>query len=128
MTVKFNNVTLAESTRAPGSWVGPSNVRMESERTTAGRKYIGARRSFEKALGNASGAVTFDALKECRDTDEAAALAFSYEDTLPEGNGTLSYGGGSSANAAITRVVTEQIGVTVRATVTIAFGDKVTSG
>jgi len=119
-------VTLADPQRGTGGWTGPYNLRLESERTTAARKYIGARRSFEKSLGNTSGTLSFEAYRTCASIEEAVALAMEYEDTLPHGNGTLTFGKRASDKAAIKNVVTSQTGITVRATLTIALGNIIT--
>jgi len=116
-------VTLAEPKGGESGWVGPSNVRREGDRTTETKKLLGARRAYEKALGNSSGTLTFEAYKTCATVEEAEDLAAEYEDTLPYRNGVLTLGNRASDKAAIKNVVATQTGVTVHATLTISFGN-----
>jgi len=127
MIIKFQDAILCEPTRsAANGWVGPSSVRLESVRTTAECKYIGAPRAFEKELGNVTGILSFNASNTCATVAEAVDLAIGYEESLPKGNGTLSIDDNTSNNATIKSVITTQVGVTVHATITLALGNTLT--
>ena len=124
MPITFQSKVLAEPARAPGKWIGPRNVRVRVERKVVRREYIGAPRARQKDLGNSSGTLEFEATMVCATPEEAAALALDYEDTLPRGEGELSFGGKAYANAAIKAVECTQDGVSVHAALSIEFGEK----
>ena len=124
MSIKFQNAILAEPGRVPGKWIGPYNVRVTVERRVVRREYIGAPRARQKDLGNSSGTLEFEATRVCASPEEAAAIALDYEDTLPRGEGELSFGGKAYANAVIKSVTCTQVGVSVHAAIAIEFGGK----
>ena len=115
-------MTLAQPSRQPDAWIGPYNLRMESERNTVTRKHLGAVHAKEQPLGNTVATLTFEAHRTCATADDAAYLAATYETTLPRKSAILVYGAMKSNDAVIKSVVADHIGATVHAILVIALG------
>lgn len=127
MTITFtpsggSAITLGTSALPTASaWGSLSGVQVDGVRIVQQRALIGAERVLIRARKNRARTLTFSVALTCATVADASTAAASLDANLPSGLGTLAIDSTSYTNAAIQRVTTAQIGVTVKATITVMF-------
>lgn len=102
-------------------WGALSNVAVDGALSVQQQPAIRSERILTFPRKNRQRTLSFQAQKQCATESDAATLSATYESGLPSSTGTLSINGQTYTGAAIQRVSTRQIGVTVIAQYTIVY-------